>query len=50
MEQTKTEQIKTEIVEFECPHCHVRVRADRDKRGKKGFCPGCNYIIRIPKG
>ena len=49
MEQMKTEQRKTGVVEFECPHCQVRVRADRDKRGKKGFCPGCNYIIRIPK-
>ena len=46
IEQTKDIQ---EVVEFECPHCHVRVQADRDKRGKKGFCPGCNYIIRIPK-
>ena len=45
-EQTRDEQ---EVIEFQCPHCHVRVQADRDKRGKKGFCPGCNYIIRIPK-
>jgi uncharacterized paraquat-inducible protein A len=53
MEQTKHKikrtRNKNEVIEFKCPHCHVRVQADRDKRGKKGFCPRCHYIIRIPK-
>jgi uncharacterized paraquat-inducible protein A len=43
------EKTKNTIIDFECPYCHARVRADRDKRGKKGFCPRCNYIIRIPR-
>ena len=43
------EQTKNQTVEFSCPHCHVRVQADGDKKGKKGFCPRCNYIIRIPR-
>lgn len=42
------DQTREEIVDFQCPHCHVHVRAGRDKRGKKGLCPQCNFIIRIP--
>ena len=38
-----------EYVDFCCPVCGARVRADRQKAGRKGPCPHCRSLIRIPK-
>jgi Zn-finger nucleic acid-binding protein len=43
------EKRKDEFIDFNCPHCEVRLRAKRAQGGKKGPCPRCRYIIRIPK-
>ena len=36
------------IVEFECPHCKTKLRAD-DIAGPTGLCPACNKKITVPQ-
>jgi hypothetical protein len=40
-------QVK-EFVDFQCPVCGTQVRANRQKGGRKGPCPHCRSLIRIP--
>ncbi len=48
MEQ-KTKAREQEFVEFECPQCNEELRAHQSSSGKKGTCPKCRNIIRIPR-
>lgn len=34
--------------EFSCPHCHNLVRRPPGSAGKKGRCPSCGRVVRIP--
>lgn len=37
------------IVEFECPHCKTKLRAENDIAGPTGLCPACNKKITVPQ-
>ncbi len=35
-------------IEFNCPQCTQQIRTPDATAGKRGKCPGCNAIVRIP--
>jgi len=35
-------------IEFACPHCHNLVRTPPGSAGKKGRCPSCKRVVKIP--
>jgi tRNA A-37 threonylcarbamoyl transferase component Bud32 len=35
-------------IEFSCPHCHQIVRTPLGIAGKKGRCPWCRRVVKIP--
>ena len=37
------------LVEFECPHCQVRLRAGIDHIGSKANCPNCRKEFTVPE-
>jgi len=37
------------IVEFECPHCKTKLRAENDIASPTGLCPACNKKIAVPQ-
>jgi len=37
------------IVEFECPHCKTKLRAENDIASPTGLCPACNKEIAVPQ-
>ena len=43
------ENTVVQYVDFKCPVCGAPVRANRQKGGRKGPCPHCRSLIRIPK-
>jgi hypothetical protein len=43
------ENTAVQYVDFKCPVCGTPVRANRQKGGRKGPCPHCRSLIRIPK-
>jgi len=36
------------MIEFDCESCGVRLRVPDDKGGKRGKCPRCASVIRVP--
>ena len=36
-------------IEFQCPNCAATVRVGEQAAGRKGRCPGCRALLRIPK-
>ncbi len=36
-------------IEFTCPRCGLPVRTPLATAGKKGQCPGCGQVVKIPK-
>lgn len=37
-----------EKIRFQCPRCGKRVSVPAEHAGKKGKCPGCEEVLRIP--
>jgi hypothetical protein len=37
-------------IEFNCPHCKMKLKAGSDFAGKKAKCPSCNKEIVVPEG
>ena len=42
------EQQTEEKIVFHCPHCNTELRARQAGTRRKGKCPVCRSIIRIP--
>lgn len=40
----------TETIRFRCPHCNKPVCAARLYAEKRGKCPGCGRVVKIPAG
>lgn len=38
-----------EYIDFNCPHCGHKLRAEKKLAGSKGKCPECGKIVEIPK-
>jgi hypothetical protein len=36
------------MIRFECPHCSKPVEVDDEFAGRRGQCPGCGRVVRIP--
>lgn len=36
-------------IEFDCPYCTTSIRVPDAANGKKGKCPRCEKIVRVPK-
>ena len=34
---------------FECPHCHVDLKAKLEVAGKNGRCPYCGKAVKVPE-
>jgi hypothetical protein len=39
---------RSDLIIFKCPNCHNDLKVKEESRGKKGLCPKCRFIIRIP--
>lgn len=35
-------------IEFECPHCKVKLKAGSELASTKGKCPNCKKAITVP--
>ncbi len=36
------------LVRFQCPHCHVGLKAKREKAGNSYGCPSCETPVTVP--
>ena len=36
------------MLQFECPQCHAKMRAEEEHAGKTAVCPGCGASVTIP--
>ncbi len=43
------EEKNVEYIDFTCPHCSRKLRAEKKLAGAKGKCPKCGEIVEIPK-
>jgi glutaredoxin len=34
---------------FQCPHCHVDLKAKLEVAGRNGRCPHCHRAIKVPE-
>jgi hypothetical protein len=37
------------LINFECPHCQISLKAGSSFAGKTGICPKCKKEIRVPE-
>lgn len=48
-ESDQDDEDAPKAIEFECKGCHNLVRTPLSTAGKKGRCPNCEAVVRIPK-